>query len=46
MLICLYVCIYVCLSFRTHVSKALEAKSSLYARNEGYIRACIKFIGW
>jgi len=35
--VCLYVCIYVCLSFRTHVSKPIEAKSSLYTRNEGYI---------
>jgi len=25
-----------CLSFCTYVSKALEAKSSLYTRNEGY----------
>ena len=35
--VCIYVCLYVCLSFRTHVSKALEAKSSLYMRNEGCI---------
>jgi len=26
---------HVCLSFCIHVSKALEAKSSLYTRNEG-----------
>jgi len=37
MFVCMHVCKYVCLSFHTHVSKALEAKSSLYTRNEGYI---------
>jgi len=31
-----YVCMYICLSVRTHVSKALEAESSLYTRNKGY----------
>ena len=34
---CVCVCVYVCLSFLTHVSKALEAKSSLYMGNEDYI---------
>ena len=34
---CMFVCLYICLSVCTHVSKALEAKSSLYTRNEGYI---------
>jgi len=33
---CVFVCLYICLSVRTHVSKALEAKSSLYTRNNGY----------
>jgi len=33
---CLYVCMYICFSVCTHVSKALEAKSSLYTRNKGY----------
>jgi len=28
---------YVCLSFHIHVSKSLEAKSSLCMSNEGYI---------
>ena len=32
MFVCMYTCMHVCLSFRTHVSKALEAKSSLYTR--------------
>jgi len=34
----LYVCMYniICLSLHTHVSKALEAKSSLYTRNKSY----------
>ena len=32
----LYVCMYICLSVRTHVSKSLEANSSLYMRNKGY----------
>jgi len=27
---------HICLSVRTHVSKTLEAKSSLYTRNKGY----------
>ena len=31
------VCMYIYLSFRTHVSKAVEAKSNLYTRNEGNI---------
>jgi len=29
--------VYVCLSFSSHMRKTLEAKSSLYTRNEGYI---------
>ena len=32
MFVCMYTCMHVCLSFRTHVSKALEAKISLYTR--------------
>jgi len=35
--VCVFVFMYVCLSFRTYVSKTLEAKSSLYSRNKGYI---------
>ena len=35
--VCVYVCMYVCLSFHTHMSKALETKSILYMRNEGYV---------
>jgi len=30
------VCVNICLSFCTHVSKTLEAKSSLYTRIEDY----------
>jgi len=34
--VCMHVCMYICLSVRTHVNKALEAKSSLFTRNKGY----------
>ena len=37
------VCLYVCLSFRTHVSKTLFAKNSLYVRNKGHIESVLNF---
>jgi len=37
----LFACMYVCLSFCIQVSKAVEAKSSLYMRNEGHIEPVI-----
>ena len=38
-----FVCLYICLSFRTHVSKTLFAKNSLYVRNKGHMVPVLNF---